>query len=415
MSQQKTPPRRPNGLFEWAFLLLGLWSALNVLSQLFAGSRGRISWLDLLIAGAAVYWFGVHRGWLQDIKILSTDTSPEHEELTTAHKTAAHVSIEGKMTKATRWQVLWRCSNCNLSQLPALTHRLCPSCGHPQRAQDRYYPGKADPLFPVADDYKFTGPDLECPKCQMANPDTADLCAYCGTNLENAQQVTVLGHLSYSESASLNRILADFTSEFVIGARKGFLEGVSEKNVKKRLMISYSHQNRREVEIIEKALLKAGYIIWRDDQLTPGTDWFQAILEEIDQANRLLLMLSPDSIASKYVAYERQFGELKAKIEGKKNFIIPIMVEECNKQLPDWTWLRDTQILKWYEDKATESLIKAIGIRSPNQALRFIRKLLFEIISFVVIIAIVMVLISRDLGVFNILFDILRFLVDLFR
>lgn len=314
------------------------------------------------------------------------------------------------MTKATRWQILWKCSNCGLSQLPALTHRLCPSCGHPQRAQDRYYPGKADPLFPVADDYKFTGPDLECPKCQMANPDTTDLCAYCGTNLENAQKVTVLGHLSYSESSSQNGILADFVSEFVIGFRKGFLEGVSEKNVKKRLMISYSHQNRREVEIIEKALLKAGYIIWRDDQLTPGTDWFQAILEEIDQANRLLLMLSPDSLASKYVAYERQFGELKAKYEGKKNFIIPIMVEEC--EIPDWTWLRDTQILRWYEDKATESLIKAIGIRSPNQVLRFIRKLLFEIISFLVILAIVMAIMSRDLGF---VFDIFRFFVDLFR
>lgn len=415
MSQQKTPPLRPNGLFEWAFLLLGLWSALNVLSQLFAGSRGRISLLDLLIAGAAVYWFGVHRGWLQDIKILSTDTSPEHEELTTAHKTAAHVRTEEKMTKATRWQILWKCSNCGLSQLPALTHRLCPSCGHPQRAQDRYYPGKTDPLFPVADDYEFTGPDIECPKCQMANPNTADLCAYCGTNLENAQQVTVLGQLSYSEIASLNGVLADFTSEFVIGFRKGLLEGVTEKNVKKRLMISYSHKDTHSVEIIEKALRKAGYIIWRDDQLVPGTDWFQAILEEIDQANRLLLMLSPDSLASKYVAYERQFGKLKARLEGKQNFIIPIMVEKCD--IPEW--ISDTQLLRWYEyeneNEAIDGLIKAIGIRSPNLALRFIRKLLFEIISFVVIIAIVMALIGRDLGVFGILIDIFRFFVGLFR
>ena len=68
MSQQRTA-RRPRGLFEWVFFLFGILATINVIMQLLAGSRGRVSWLDLLVAVAALYWFGIYRGWLQGLRI----------------------------------------------------------------------------------------------------------------------------------------------------------------------------------------------------------------------------------------------------------------------------------------------------------------------------------------------------------
>jgi hypothetical protein len=106
MSRQKPPPLRPKGLVEWAFLLLGLWAGISVLTQLFAGSRGRISVLDVLIVAAALYWFGIHRGWFQRLKAPSTDTSTEREVLTEEPQAPARETetFEIIVPRSTEWR-----------------------------------------------------------------------------------------------------------------------------------------------------------------------------------------------------------------------------------------------------------------------------------------------------------------------
>jgi hypothetical protein len=72
------------------------------------------------------------------------------------------------------------------------------------------------------------------------------------------------------------------------------------------VFISYSHQDRRHLEALQKHLApfkrKKSLSIWVDTDIRPGTKWKEEIREAIDGARVAVLLVSADYIASDFVA-----------------------------------------------------------------------------------------------------------------
>lgn len=74
---------------------------------------------------------------------------------------------------------------------------------------------------------------------------------------------------------------------------------------KKRVFISYAREDKAFAEQLHEQLQKYGLEVWLDLQnVPPGTDWASHISRELQRADGLLLIMSPDSKASQNVEVE---------------------------------------------------------------------------------------------------------------
>lgn len=70
------------------------------------------------------------------------------------------------------------------------------------------------------------------------------------------------------------------------------------------LFFSYSHKDedlRDELEVHLSGLKRQGLVdVWHDRRIDAGENWSQKIGEHLEQAELILLLVSPDFIASEY-------------------------------------------------------------------------------------------------------------------
>lgn len=99
-----------------------------------------------------------------------------------------------------------------------------------------------------------------------------------------------------------------------------------------KVFVSYSHKDailRDELTAHLTALKWRGVIQdWNDDQIEAGTDWDKPIASYFDSADIILLLLSPDFLASKYSLDEAQRA-LKLHESGQA-LVIPILLRPTN-------------------------------------------------------------------------------------
>ena len=88
------------------------------------------------------------------------------------------------------------------------------------------------------------------------------------------------------------------------------------------VFISHSHENRDFAELLQNKLTDAKFTVWRDTALVPGEDWREEIDHEIQQASVIIVMITPQAMASAYVNYEWAFAW------GIGSKIIPILLEK---------------------------------------------------------------------------------------
>ena len=103
--------------------------------------------------------------------------------------------------------------------------------------------------------------------------------------------------------------------------------------MKIHLFISYSHQDesyRNELEKHLSILRDNGEISdWSDRKILPGQEWDKSIKKELENAQVILFLVSPDFIASNYC----KEVELKRAIErhdAKEAVVIPIIIRYCS-------------------------------------------------------------------------------------
>jgi hypothetical protein len=102
-----------------------------------------------------------------------------------------------------------------------------------------------------------------------------------------------------------------------------------------KLFISYSHQDERHRKLLEihlASLLREGAIkIWHDLKIVPGEHWHLSIGDSLDSADCVLLLVTPDFLASDYCYSIEMKQALKMHREGRI-IVIPVIVRPVDWQ-----------------------------------------------------------------------------------
>jgi len=105
-----------------------------------------------------------------------------------------------------------------------------------------------------------------------------------------------------------------------------------------KLFFSYSHRDsdlRDELEIHLAALRREGVIeIWHDRKIGAGKEFDNEISQHLEQAEIILLSISPYFIASEY-CYEIEMKRAMERHEKGQARVIPVILHPC-----DWQKLR---------------------------------------------------------------------------
>jgi hypothetical protein len=115
-------------------------------------------------------------------------------------------------------------------------------------------------------------------------------------------------------------------------------ENRPEKDFVSLLFFSYSHADENLRDQLEKhlaALQRQGIISsWHDRRITPGIELADAIDGHLDAADVILLLISPDFIASDY-CYELEMKLAMEKHRKGEARVIPVILRPCDwKDLP---------------------------------------------------------------------------------
>lgn len=106
-----------------------------------------------------------------------------------------------------------------------------------------------------------------------------------------------------------------------------FEKKASEKKLK--AFVSYSHKDevyRNDLEISLAQLKREGLIdTWSDRKILPGSNWRNEISENLEDSDVILLLVSPDFIASDY-CYEIELQRAIVKHDTNESVLIPIIL-----------------------------------------------------------------------------------------
>jgi O-acetyl-ADP-ribose deacetylase (regulator of RNase III) len=97
------------------------------------------------------------------------------------------------------------------------------------------------------------------------------------------------------------------------------------------VFISYSHKDQELREELEKHLTilrRQGVIkTWHDRRITAGTEWRGAIDENLMSAELILLLISPDFIASDY-CYDLEMDRAMRRHESREARVVPVILRQ---------------------------------------------------------------------------------------
>jgi len=106
----------------------------------------------------------------------------------------------------------------------------------------------------------------------------------------------------------------------------------TKKLFRARIFISHNHVDKPIARHISKILLEAGHEVWLDEwEMKPGDSLISKISEGLDIASHLLVLLSKDSVKSKWVKRELEIA-LNNQITTEKMLVVPCLLEDC--QIP---------------------------------------------------------------------------------
>jgi nucleoside phosphorylase len=102
--------------------------------------------------------------------------------------------------------------------------------------------------------------------------------------------------------------------------------------VRRKVFISYSHKDTRwlnRLRIHLKPIEREGIIdLWDDTKIAAGVQWKGAIFEALETSKVAVLLISPDFLASDFIA-EHELPTLLTQAASGETVVIPIIVSPC--------------------------------------------------------------------------------------
>jgi WD40 repeat protein len=146
------------------------------------------------------------------------------------------------------------------------------------------------------------------------------------------------------------------------------------------VFISYSRRDRTFVERLAAALQDQGWRVWVDiGSLRPGQDWWAAITEEIEKADGVVFVLSPDAVLSRTCTSEflHAAAHRKRVIPVICRAVSPAAIPAAASQLKDLHWVAETP------NRGFKGLISDIdqALRTDLEGVRVHTRLLSQALS----------------------------------
>jgi len=124
--------------------------------------------------------------------------------------------------------------------------------------------------------------------------------------LEKEMQGQQAYHFISSSTLRIEKTILETIEEFRPGPDK-FKKGME-------VFISYARADKQVMNRIKKSLETSGLATWIDEHLKPGTpSWRRAIQEAIERVDCMVVILSPNAKASKWVEAELDYAETQEK------------------------------------------------------------------------------------------------------
>jgi len=102
-----------------------------------------------------------------------------------------------------------------------------------------------------------------------------------------------------------------------------------------KLFYCYAREDKELRDIIDRHLkvFKRQYFIqgWHDREILPGTEWEKSISDQLDSANLILLLISPDFIASEYCYGKELQRAFERHLNGECH-LVPILLRPTHWQ-----------------------------------------------------------------------------------
>jgi hypothetical protein len=122
------------------------------------------------------------------------------------------------------------------------------------------------------------------------------------------------------------------------------------------VFISYQHEDREFVDILNSDLQKAGFFTWYDKRISPGSKWDTTIVDNLLQCHCFIAVISKAALQSDWVTFEWALG---ARSDKEMIVLIKDPDQVRPEDLPDF--LKRIQILQWREPSSSDEVIKALA------------------------------------------------------
>src|SRR5437868_5363613 len=100
-----------------------------------------------------------------------------------------------------------------------------------------------------------------------------------------------------------------------------------------KIFFCYAHEDEELLNRLKKQLKpleKKDFIkVWYDREINAGTEWEQEIIEHLNTAHIILLLISPDFMASDY-CYSVEMKRAMERHERHEAYVIPIILRRVH-------------------------------------------------------------------------------------
>ena len=90
-----------------------------------------------------------------------------------------------------------------------------------------------------------------------------------------------------------------------------------------KVFISHAHENEALAKKLGKALKRAGWDVWDDEQILPGDNWAEKIGQALEESQAMVVLLTGAALSSSNVRWEIDYALGTKRL---KNRLIPVLV-----------------------------------------------------------------------------------------
>jgi hypothetical protein len=110
------------------------------------------------------------------------------------------------------------------------------------------------------------------------------------------------------------------------------------------VFLSYSSQDRERVVLLAEALRAEGFEVWWDREIPVAVTYEDYIRQQLDSAGAVVVVWSPESVASRYVRWEVRRAE-------RRGVLVPVLIEEADLP-PEYFLVQSADLTRWTGDRS---------------------------------------------------------------